>query len=153
MTTISVPVDTDKFIKLVDFLRSKGSDRDPVATISLAIDYWMDNADWKAEELLPEVFEIEKGYMWKEVFLPHGTSLRMRYKNQYHYAVVKADSFLYDGVDMSPAQFANTVTKSSRNAWRDLEVKRPQDRDWVPADKLRGESQKKQIDLDALFNN
>lgn len=153
MSTINVPIDTGLFIELVDFLRENGSDRDPVDTVSLAINYWIDNASWKKEDLMPEIFDVEKGYLWKELFLPHGTAVRMRYKNQYYYAVIKGDEFIYDNESISPSLFANKVTASSRNAWRDLELKRPKDRHWMPAERLRKEAKSNRVDLDKIFGD
>ncbi|HYH23378.1 MAG TPA: hypothetical protein VD995_32585 [Azospirillum sp.] len=135
---INVPVQTDVFLSLVDFLRKQGSDRDPVATVTTAIEYWMDNASWKQADLMPEIFETG-GYRWKEVFLPHGTMLRIRFKGAYHYAKVLGDQILYEDKPVSPSEFANAVTKTTRNAWRDLEVRRPGDAEWLPAGALRAD--------------
>lgn len=56
-STINVPINTSQFVALVDFLREHGSDRDPVKAIEIAINYWIENASWKQDELLPEIFE------------------------------------------------------------------------------------------------
>jgi hypothetical protein len=137
---VNVPIPTGKFVELVDFLREKGSDRDPVEVVSVAIDYWMDNADWKTEDLMPEVFERPAylGYHWKTLLLPPGTQARMTYKGTTYHANVEGDDFLYQGKKMSPSEFANTVAGgTARNAWRDLSIKRPLDRGFRPADELR----------------
>lgn len=139
---INVPIPTYTFLSLVDFLRQEGSSRDPVEIINAAIDYWMDNASWKQEDLLPDVFDQEKGCRWKQLFLPHGSLIRMKYKGQFHYAKVEGDTIKYEDKEVSPSEFANTVTGTSRNAWRDLEVKRPKDNDWFLADFLRVQEEK-----------
>ncbi|HEV7227828.1 hypothetical protein [Brevundimonas sp.] len=134
-TQINVPIATQQFLALAAFLDGHGSSQDPVDVVGLAIDYWMDNADWK-----PEFFETGvrgRGYRWKELFLPHGTEARFRYKAQYHYARVDGDEFQVGSQPTSPAHFANSVANSSRNAWRDIEVKRPGDREWRLAQSLR----------------
>ena len=138
-STISVPIPTSQFIELADFLREQGSDRDPVAVIQNAINYWMENASSKQEDLMPEIFtgNEDKGYSWKEIFLPHATSIRMKYKGEYSYAKVDGDNLIYEGKVVSPSEFANKVADSSRNAWRDLEIKRPGDSAWISADHLR----------------
>jgi hypothetical protein len=128
------------FVELVDFLRSKGSDRDPVDTVEAAIEYWLNNADWKTEDLMPEIFERPQylGYHWKSILLPPGTQVRMTYKGTTHHASVEGDDFLYEGEKMSPSEFANRVADgTARNAWRDLWIKRPRDRDFRLADELR----------------
>lgn len=40
---------------------------------------------------------------------------------------------------MSPSQMVAAAAGEARNAWRDLWVRRPQDKEWSPADKLRRE--------------
>ena len=136
-STISVPVSTTQFLVLCEYLQKNGCDRDPVDVISSAIDYWMENASWKSEDLMPEIRRSDKGYAWKDIFLPHGTSIRMKYKNDWFYATVNVDQVIYDGKSLSPSEFANKVTGTSRNAWRDLWIKRPQDSEWIFADILR----------------
>lgn len=138
---INVPVPTQTFLTLSDFLKQSGSNRDPVEIISTAIDYWMDNAEWKKEDLLPDVFDQEKGYRWKQVFLPHGSMIRMKYKGQFSYAKVEGDKIIFENKEVSPSEFANTVTGTHRNAWRDLEVKRPSDTAWQLADLLRAHAE------------
>lgn len=146
---ISVPVPAKLFLELVDFLREQGSDRDPVQAVSDAIDYWMENASWKPADLMPEIFATKSpGYTWKykddAIFLPHGTEIRMPYKGQYHYARVEGDEIKYKGAPTSPGAFANVVADSSRNAWRDLWIKRPGDKEWALADKCRREMKDQQ---------
>jgi hypothetical protein len=139
-STISIPVSTQQFVRLVDFLREKGSDRDPVDAVEGAIDYWIQNANGKTEDLMPEVFEREnyRGYQWKSLLLPPGTKVRMTYKADTYHAAIEGDDFIYKGKKISPSEFANTVAcGTARNAWRDLWIKRPQDRDFRLADDLR----------------
>jgi hypothetical protein len=148
---ISVVIPTAQFIKLIDFLRTQGSQGDPAEAISMAIDYWMDNAAWKAQDLLPEVSTGSRGYTWKYkdtcIFLPHGTEIRMPYKGQYHYARVDSDKIIYMGETVSPGALANKITKSSRNAWKDLWIKRPGENEWVLADERRRKSNKDLVSI------
>lgn len=146
-TYISVPIPTKDFLYLIDFLNEQGSNRDPVIAIRNAIDYWIDNARWKQEDLMPEIFSTEShGYTWKYkntfLYLPHDTEIRMRYKEQYHYAKVEGDEIKYQGQSVSPAVLANTITKrgeilGSRNAWKDLWIKQPGEKLWTLADESR----------------
>ena len=150
---ISVPIPTPLLLKLVDFLREQGSDRDPVETIAMSIEYWIDNASWKQEDLLPEVSSRNKGYRWKALLLPHGTIIRMKYSDEFHYAKVDGDRILYQGRAVSPSKFANTVTGTSRNAWRDIEIRRPGDDQWRLADSLRPRINPPTLDqLDAMLH-
>lgn len=132
-STVGVQVPTQLFLSLASFLQSEGDVRDPTEVIPLAIDYWMDNAAWKEDF----IEKARHGFRWKELFLPDGSQIRMRYKGRYHYASVKSDEFVSDVGASSPSQFANKVASSSRNAWRDLEVRRPNDIEWHLAQNLR----------------
>lgn len=142
-TQISIPIETQQFIALADFLRDNGDRRDPVLVVAQAIDYWMDNASWKSELLRQNV---ARGYQWKSLFLPEGTEVRMQYKGQYNYAKVEGDQLIYSGKPITPGSLANTIASSSRNAWRDLWVKRPSDSEWRLADDCRSDAASGQAD-------
>jgi len=135
-TQIAVPIDTDLFLTLADFLRSNRDPRNPVHVVSEAIEYWLDNASWKPE-LLTE--SSTRGYQWKSLFLADGTEIRMQYKGAYSYAKVEGDEIIYNGKSISPGSLANTIAGSSRNAWRDLWIKRPDEKEWRLADECRNE--------------
>jgi hypothetical protein len=137
-TQISVPMPTQLFLQLAEFLESKGDTRSPVTAILDAVDYWMLNADWKPE-LIRE--STGHGYQWKNLFLPAGTEVRMQYRGEWYYAGVEGDQLLYDGSPTTPGTFANTVASSSRSAWRDLWVKRPNDTEWLAAMSLKDSSE------------
>ena len=141
-STVNPPVSTATFLKLADFLKEHGSDRDPVQAIEDAIDYWMENASWKKADLMPEtvVSAGARGYSWKSLFLPSGTMVRIRYEGAYTYAKVVDDYLVYKGERVSPNQFARQVTGTARDAWRDLWIKRPADADFRVADDLRDPS-------------
>lgn len=136
-TNISVTIPTKLFLELADFLRNNGDPRDPVEVVSLAVDYWIDNASWK-----PELLAVSdaRGYQWKNLFLPDGTQIRMQYKGAYSYAKVEGDEITYQGKPISPGRLANFIAGSNRNSWRDLWIKRPEDKEWRLADDCRLES-------------
>lgn len=144
-TKISVPIYTQQFLELANFLRSNGDPRDPVEIVSVAIDYWLDNASWKPELLSAS---DTRGYQWKNLFLPSGTQIRMQYKGAYFYAKVDGDEIIYDGKPISPGSLANTIAGNSRNAWRDLWIKRPDDKEWKLADECRSE-----VTIDSLIKS
>jgi hypothetical protein len=151
-TQLAIPIPTSLFLELVDFLNKHKSNRDPVIAVVDAISYWMENADWKSEQLMPEtVLSNTNGYTWKykdnSLFLPHGTGIRMRYKGKYHYAAVEGDEIKYQGETVTPAYLANFITRTpkalgSRNAWKDLWIKSPTKQQWELADNLRKLQQK-----------
>ena len=145
---ISVPVLTEQFLELANFLRSNNDPRDPVDMVTNAIDYWIDNASWKPE-LLSE--SDTRGYQWKNLFLPDGTQIRMQYKGSYSYAKVEGDVVIFNEKPISPASLANTIAGSSRNAWRDLWIKRPDDKEWKLADECRRYAEKFQDTAEKLL--
>jgi len=137
-TQVSIPVSTSLFLQLAEFLRHNNDPRDPVVVASEAIQYWMDNAEFKPELL---VESDARGYQWKNVFLPDGTQIRMQYQGSYSYAKVDGDELTYQGSPISPGSLAKTIAGGyNRNAWRDLWIKRPEDREWILADDLRAQS-------------
>jgi len=77
------------------------------------------------------------GYQWKNLFLPRETQIRMRYKGKYFYALVENDEIIYQGRVVTPGSFVKEIAKSSRNAWHDLWIKRPTDKEWESADEYR----------------
>jgi hypothetical protein len=90
-----------------------------------------------------------KGYQWQQLFLPNGTELRMTYKGRNAYAQVKHEQIMAEGVSYSPSQWASAVAdNTSRNAWRDIWVRLPGQRDWIFADKLRRREEARQQALD-----
>lgn len=144
-TQIAVPIPTVQFLELSEFLRTNNDPRDPVLMVGEAIDYWIQNASWKPDLLAQS---DAPGYQWKHVFLPHGTQIRMPYKSAYYYAKVEGDQVIYQGKSISPGSLANTIAASSRNAWRDLWIKRPEDKEWTLANDCRRDTE---IESDKLF--
>jgi hypothetical protein len=141
-TQIAIPVPTLLFVELIRFLGEQGSNRDPVEVVATSIEYWMQNASWKQGDLMPESFNSNsRGYTWKykdkKIFLPHGSEIRMPYKGQNHYAKVEGDNILYMDRIISPGALANAIANSSRNAWKDLWIKRPGEKEWTLANDIR----------------
>lgn len=80
----------------------------------------------------------EQGYQWQNLLLKNGTAIRMQYRGQYHYATIKHGQLWFQGDSLSPSEFARTVANhTSRNAWRDLELKAPGSNEYILADVVR----------------
>ncbi len=144
---VSVPIPAAIYAEIV--LRYRG-DRDPGAVIvDVVQDFlertfddvvWTDtdtaiqiNAEWIKKNGNPN-----EGYHWQSVFLPNGTRLKMTYKQRDYFADIQHRKVIHEGGEVSPSEFANRVANNtSRNAWRDIYVKRPGDSDWIFADVLR----------------
>jgi hypothetical protein len=142
-SSVSIQIPTSQFLEVVDFLREQGTDLDPVDAISEAISKWLDSVRVNPDLLWEDNTEV-KGYMWKSkdthLFLPNETDIRMRYKDRYHYAKVVGDEIIYQGRAFSPSSLVNAITNTSRNAWHDLWVKKPEMNDWLLADLARAKT-------------
>ncbi|TWI66382.1 hypothetical protein IP91_02195 [Pseudoduganella lurida] len=78
-----------------------------------------------------------RGFQWKNLFLPNGTSLRTNYANTIEFARVAGDCIVADdGAKLSPSSFANRHDKG-RNAWRMVWLRFPGNEFWVRADDCR----------------
>jgi hypothetical protein len=103
--------------------------------------YW-ENRDF--EERLQKYGPRNEGFQWKNLFLPNGTRLRMTYKGTVHEAEVRHRQIVhdgeteYEGSPLSPSLLVRKIAgDTNRNAWRDLYILRPGERDWVLADVAR----------------
>jgi hypothetical protein len=74
-----------------------------------------------------------RGFQWKNVFLPEGTSLRTTYQQNIEFAKVVGDRILSeDGESLTPSSLVNRHAKG-RNAWRLIWLRFPGDDQWVRA--------------------
>ncbi|OFA00137.1 hypothetical protein [Duganella sp. HH101] len=79
------------------------------------------------------------GYQWKTLFLPEGTILKSWSYGENNYARVQGDQIIHNGRAVSPNQFAQSFARSTRNAWQDLFIRRPGDKTFKIACRLRDE--------------
>ena len=70
---------------------------------------------------------------------PEGTVLRSWSYGEHNYARVEGDQIIHEGKAVSPNQFAQSFARTTRNAWTDLYVRRPEDKQFKPACRLRQE--------------
>ena len=78
-----------------------------------------------------------RGFQWKNVFLPEGTSLRTSYRETIEFAKVVGDQIASDdGALLTPSLFANRHAKG-RNAWRFIWLRFPGDDYWIRAGNCR----------------
>ena len=84
------------------------------------------------------VGDPKRGLYWQQVFLPNGTTLKMKYQGKDRHAQVQHEKLIYGKSEYSPSEFASMVAGgTSRNAWRDIWIMRPGDKDWTFADDER----------------
>jgi hypothetical protein len=147
MEKIPIPIESELIGEL--FLR-RGPKTDISSWIESVLEDYLErtSADdgWNEEyyeyisrEISQEEFGDPKdGYRWYPLFLPNGTKIYMLYKQKKSHAVVKHGKIHFEKKTYSPSEFASVVAgNTSRNAWRDLYIKRPEDSEWVLANTLR----------------
>lgn len=135
-STLTLQVPTDTLLKLIGQLRNRGGSQDLSEAITSAIDLW-----------LTEQFKLAtggdpasvRGYQWKSLFLPEGTVLRSWSYGDHNYARVEGDRIIHEGKSVSPNQFAQSFARTTRNAWTDLYIRRPEDKQFKSACRLRQE--------------
>jgi hypothetical protein len=79
----------------------------------------------------------DSGYQWKELFLPHGTRLRIIHRGRCYMAQVDGNLLMAEGKIVTPSAWATDVCGSVRNAWRDIYVRRNYREPWTHASDLR----------------
>jgi hypothetical protein len=86
----------------------------------------------------------ERGYLWKTLFLPHATQLRLECTYGTFHAHVEGDEILFEGRSVSPRGMMVAVAGEGRNAWRDLSLRMPGAQCWKRANACRLEQQREQ---------
>jgi hypothetical protein len=135
-STVSLQVDTDTLLRLISQLKLRGGTLDLAEAITSAINLWLrEQGKLAAGSDSASV----RGYQWKTLFLPEGTELRSWSYGEHNYARVIGDEIIHQGKAVSPNQFAQAFARSFRNAWMDLYIRRPEDKQFKLADRLRKE--------------
>jgi hypothetical protein len=127
---LSVEVPTGLYLDLAYQLRQTGDTRHPDDVVILALKAWLGTGKTRSAG----------GYQWKELFLPDGTELRMRYRGVYYYAKIVRDQLDYAGESVSPRDWGLMVTGTVRNAWRDIWIRRGTNECWTRAAMWRTDS-------------
>ncbi|WP_254451976.1 hypothetical protein [Duganella vulcania] len=133
---MSVQLPTDTLLKLIEKLRRRGGSQDMSEAMAQAIECWLsDPARFEPGADLSGIH----GYQWKSLFLPEGTVLKSWSYGENNYARVEGDQIIHNGHAVSPNQFAQSFARSTRNAWQDLSIRRPGDKTFKMASRLRNE--------------
>lgn len=147
-STTSLQVDTHILLKLIEQLRRRGGTQDLTEVISSAINLWLVEQAKLHSGSDPAGL---RGYQWKSLFLPEGTVLRSWSYGEHNYARVEGDQIIHNGRAVSPNQFAQSFAQSTRNAWTDLYVRRPCDKQFKLACCLRQEqNERKEVEATAV---
>jgi len=105
-----------------------------------AYEAWKESCEASVEDR-KRFGDPEKGLHWTPLFLPNGTKLSMQYGGKRHDAEIRHEKIFFGTEEISsPSVLASTIAAgTSRNAWRDLLIKRPADLEFRLADELRRE--------------
>lgn len=134
--TVSLQLDPNTLLKLIRRLSLLDGNQDLSEAVSAAIEFWL------AEQTkIPDGGDPAsvRGYQWKTLFLPEGTVLRSWSYGEHNYAKVEGDEIIHRGEAVSPNQFAQSFARATRNAWSDLYIRRPGDKQFKLACRLRQE--------------
>jgi hypothetical protein len=117
--------------ELRSYLREGGSTLSPSEALIKAVQSWI--AKGRADAV------PARGYQWKQLFLPEGTRLRMRVDEKWYSANIVGDDLIYKDKAVSPNQMAVKVAGDGRNAWREIWVLPPGQKQWANAAILRAQ--------------
>ena len=115
--------------ELLDYLRQSHSPLSPAEALVKAIKSWIVQQRAAAAPA--------RGYQWKQLFLPEGTLVRLQILDQWYNAEVIGDDLIYLGEAVSPHQMAQQAAGAGRNAWREIWVRFPGEKNWSNAGRLR----------------
>lgn len=133
-STMHLQVDTDTLLRLISHLKIRGGAQDVSEAINSAIELWLREQSALSKGSDPASV---RGYQWKSLFLPEGTEIRSWSYGEHNYARVVGDEIIHKGKSVTPNQFAQSFARSMRNAWMDLNIRRPGDKQFKMAHRLR----------------
>ncbi|MRW87193.1 hypothetical protein GJ698_24290 [Pseudoduganella sp. FT26W] len=123
--------------ELRSYLRESGSTLSASEALIKAVQFWI--AKGRADAI------PSRGYQWKQLFLPEGTRLRMRFNERWYTAAIAGDNLVYNGKSVSPNQMAVKVAGDGRNAWHEIWVLLPGHKQWANAAMLRAQLMKQSV--------
>lgn len=135
---MSINLDAFVAIPVSNTLYAELSRRFPGGVSSIIEHIARDFLDRTADDF-PNEPPKKLGVYWEALFLPEGTKIRTKHYGEIKTAEVDGTDIVWDGETYaSMSQLARSMRgDTSNNAWKVLEVKRPQDAKWQTADFLR----------------
>lgn len=86
------------------------------------------------------------GYRWRNLFLPNGTTLRVRHGRRRYSATVTYGELIFNGQPSSPAKMMFEISDGQDgNPWETIYLYRPGDTDWRIASQVREEDGTKDV--------
>lgn len=134
--TEMVALDSLLLQRLKEQLARRGGAPDLQHALEAAVEMWL------AEQLKLQIGgdpASVRGYQWKTVFLPEGTLLCTYSYGEERYARVCGQKIICEGRAVSPSRFAHWARRGTRNAWNDIYLRRPQDKFYILASRLRAQ--------------
>ena len=122
-------------LRLEQFLRNSSHPLSLTEALVAAVNQWIEREQAGEQPV--------DGYQWKQLFLPEKTLVRMQYDDDWHHAEVIGDELVYRGRPVSPHQMTQAIAGDGRNAWRDLWIRFPGEKNWSCAAHLRARLQKR----------
>ena len=136
---MSYPLDSFVAVPLSCELYARLAARFPARVSSLVEDVLNDFLERTADDDGRDRGKARGGMKWEGLFLPSSTLVRTRYRGEDKQGVVIDGKIVWQG-DTYPSfgSLANAMRgNTSNNAWKVLELKRPNDMQWQPAYLLR----------------
>ncbi len=128
--------------ELVQHLRNCDSNLGVPEAAARAVRAWIAGAAAMPPAPPPEDTAPARGYQWKSLFLPSGTELRMSTREDTYHAHVDGDFVVFQGRRYSPHSLLQHLAGSGRNAWRDVWLRFPGERHFLPASRRRREQER-----------
>lgn len=127
---VALPISHDLFMRLA--ARWPGG-------ISTGVEDVLNDFLERTEEDFQALYEEKANFQWESVLLPHGSQLRTRYYGDTLIATIEDGRITWKGEQYpSVSQLASAMRGgTSNNAWKVIEIKRPNDSSWLPAERLR----------------
>lgn len=131
---VSVPIESRQLQRLIDQLGLRGGAADLQQALAAAIELWL--TEQRKLQVGGDPCAVH-GFQWKAVFLPDGTLLRTVSYHDEQCARVQGSEIMFNGRAVTPNQLAHWAGRGTRNAWNDIYVRRPQDKFYIQARRLR----------------
>ena len=135
-----MPLNLDAFVSvpLPNELYAEFARRFPGGVSSVLEQVAQDFLDRTAEDFAAREPRAQ-GIYWEALFLPEDTEIRTKHYGEFKVAKIIGGKIMWGGESYpSMSQLARAMRgDTSNNAWKVLEIKRPSDIKWQPADFLR----------------
>lgn len=126
--TTYIPLPNELLVRLVERYQDRYA-----GVIEHIVEDFLERTEEEAD------LSAKNGMIWNQLRLPHGTELRTKYYGEWQVARIEDGKIVYNGKTYdSPSRACSAMRgRTSNNAWKLLEIKRPQDLEFRLADRFR----------------